>query len=132
MKYALVFASLGGAAGWIGLKKIRSAKTAPADKMRNDQGVGSTHIPGVPRGEEQMDKNGSYEVTSLAGRIAGSIHPESRGPGSPYGHESKSSWGRKRWVKWAGTSMPPDERPVPPVADPGPGGAASWTSSFSH
>jgi hypothetical protein len=127
-KKMMAVGSLAGLAALAGWKKTRKVKT-PAEKLRNPEGVGSTHISGVPRGEEQMTKNGSYEVTSVAGRVAGSIHPESRGPGGPHGHESKSSWGRKRWGKWAGTSLAPVAAPAP-LPSRGPGGSDLWASSF--
>lgn len=46
-----------------------------AGKLRNPVGVGPAHVPGVPRGEEQVRRNGSHEISSVAGRIAGSIDP---------------------------------------------------------
>ena len=44
-------------------------------RLMNEQGVGPAHVPGVPRGEEQIIKHGSEEPSSVAGRIAGSVQP---------------------------------------------------------
>jgi len=45
-------------------------------KLRNEQGVGPAHVSGVPRGEEQARRNGAPELSSVAGRIAGSVDPQ--------------------------------------------------------
>lgn len=129
MKRLLVGGSLLGAAGLFGWKTLHRSSALPAEKLRNAEGVGSTHIPGATRGEEQMSMSGSYEVSSPAGRIAGSIHPESRGPGGGHGHGARSSWGRKRWERWTGTSLPTAVVPAPAPSQ-GPRGDASWISSF--
>jgi hypothetical protein len=47
-----------------------------AARLRNAQGVGPSHVPGVPRGEEQVLRNGAKPVTTVAGRIAGSVDPD--------------------------------------------------------
>lgn len=44
-------------------------------RLVNEQGVGPAHIPGVPRGEEQILKHAGDGPTSVAGRIAGSVNP---------------------------------------------------------
>jgi hypothetical protein len=47
-----------------------------AHKLENAQGIGPTHVAGVPRGEERVLKAGREELTSVAGRIAGSVDPQ--------------------------------------------------------
>lgn len=54
----------------------RGSSVTPGGRLRNDQGVGPTHVQGVPRGEEQVLRSGSNELTSVAGRIAGSVDPQ--------------------------------------------------------
>lgn len=130
MKVKLLLGSLVGVAALAGWKsKHRSHKT-PAEKMRNDEGVGSTHISRVPRGEEQMTRKGSSEVTTVAGRVAGSIHPQSRGPGGPNGHGSR--WGRGARARKAAVRTSPAvvAGPAASLAG-GPGGSSRWATSFA-
>lgn len=58
------------------LTALRPWKRNGAGRLVNAEGVGPSHIRGVPRGEDQVAADGSGEPTSVAGRIAGSISPE--------------------------------------------------------
>ncbi|MGH2718790.1 MAG: hypothetical protein ACRDJU_09450 [Actinomycetota bacterium] len=78
--FGIVVAAIAGLA-LFALKPWKSRQRAassfgPGARLRNDQGVGPSHVEGVPRGEEQALRNGSQELTSVAGRIAGSVDPQ--------------------------------------------------------
>lgn len=67
---------LAGVLGLIGvLLAIMRPWSKSPNRLENPEGVGPAHVPGVPRGEEQILKHGSDEPTSVAGRIAGSVQP---------------------------------------------------------
>lgn len=57
-------------------KKRGDIASSFGGKLRNAQGVGPAHVSGVPRAEEQARRNGAQELTSVAGRIAGSVDPQ--------------------------------------------------------
>jgi hypothetical protein len=130
MKRKLLFGSLIGLAGVAGVKKLRRAKRTPVDKLQNAQGVGPAHVHGVLRGEERMAKNGSNEVNSVAGRIAGSIHPQSHGPGGSRGKRLSLRRRHRASARLASVS----KLPLAPVdaLSGGPGGSEKWASSFAQ
>jgi hypothetical protein len=43
--------------------------------LRNPQGVGPAHVPGVQRGEELVAKEGTEAPGHAAGRLVGSVEP---------------------------------------------------------
>src|SRR2546425_11140740 len=63
-----------GLAALIVVRKRRRAKR-PARALRNKQGVGPTHIKGVPRAEERGLKHPHEDNGHPAGRLIGSIDP---------------------------------------------------------
>lgn len=71
--------SLGLTAGLLGalvLAVMRPWRGFGVARLRNAQGVGPSHLSGVPRGETRVLKDPVEEPTSVAGRIAGSVDPQ--------------------------------------------------------
>jgi hypothetical protein len=63
-----------GLAALIFLRQRRRAKR-PARALRNKQGVGPSHIKGVPRAEERGLKHPHKDNGHAAGRLIGSVDP---------------------------------------------------------
>ena len=63
-----------GLAALIVARKRRRAKR-PARALRNKQGVGPSHIRGVPRGEDYGLKHPHQDNGHAAGSLMGSIRP---------------------------------------------------------
>jgi hypothetical protein len=72
VRFKIILASALASMGALWLQTVRPWKRG-GEKLRNRQGVGPAHMPGVHKGEERVLKEGRHSIDTVAGRIRGSL-----------------------------------------------------------